>query len=181
MLKPMLKFVKINIQTMLTTCGVFLLSQGTPVFAENWSGRLTSMSIGSQTRQMVGGTPNTIPPSGLHFGYDLDLGQIVLGGEVEVEAPHGQDENVEPPEMQRLRLRAGYDFGQTLGYLSVGGVRAETEHQDETGAVVGIGLTYSLNQNVRLGGEVLYQDISGLDQAGLRRGNSFSLRASFRF
>jgi len=165
----------------LAVSAVMALVCSTPVSSGDWSGFLLGASIGrheARTSSMTG-RDNAVP--GLHLGYDLDFGQLVLGGEVEVERAQMQVGSVEIQDMQRIKLRAGYDFGQVLGYMTVGGVRAESGQNQDIGAVVGVGLSYSLNQNLQLGGELLYQDIDGLNPGGFMRSNSLSLRASFRF
>lgn len=172
---------KINKRIGLAATVLTVLASGTPATSGDWSGFFLGASIahhGADTNS-VSGQYSGVP--GLHLGYDLDFGQLVLGGEVEIERAQFQAGSVEIQEMQRIKLRAGYDFGRTLGYVTLGGVRAETEQDHATGAVVGVGLTYSLNQNLQVGGELLYQDIDGLEAGGLRRSNSLSLRASFRF
>jgi len=158
-----------------------MLALGTPATSGDWSGFFLGASVARHDARTNSDSGHDARAAGLHLGYDLDFGQLVLGGEVEVESAQVQVGSVETQDMRRIKLRAGYDFGQTLGYITLGGVRAETEQDHDTGAVVGLGLSYSLNQNFELGGELLYQDIDALEPGGLRRSNTVSLRASFRF
>ena len=157
------------------------LAVATPVTSADWSGFLLGASIARQNASMDSSTGHDAGAAGLHLGYDLDFGQLVLGGELEVERAQIQLGSIETQEMQRIKLRVGYDFGQTLGYVAIGGVRAETELDDDIGAVIGLGMSYSLNQNLRVGGEILHQEVNGLENGGMMRSTSLSLRASFRF
>jgi len=172
---------QIGKRTCLAVTAVLTLVFAMPVSAGDWSGFLLGASIGRHDARSNSMTGRDSSVPGLHLGYDLDFGRLVLGGEVEVERAQLQVGSVETQDMQRIKLRAGYDFGQTLGYVTVGGVRAESGQTQDLGAVFGVGLSYSLNQNLQLGGELLYQDIDGLNPGGLMRSNSLSLRASFRF
>lgn len=167
--------------TCIGTYAVAMLALGTPASSGDWSGFFLGASVARHDARTDTASGHDSSAPGLHLGYDLDFGQLVLGGEVEVENAQVQIGSVETQEMRRVKLRAGYDFGRTLGYITLGGVRAESEQEHDTGTVVGLGLSYSLNQNFELGGELLYQDIDALEPGGLRRSNTVSLRASFRF
>jgi len=124
-------------------------------------------------QQGIGATPG----QSFHLEYDHDFGRLVIGGDLAVDGGPGSSAEDTVPE---LRLRAGYDLGDTLGYVTVG-----TETQGESGereerAVVGVGLTYSLNRALRLSGEYLHEtDRSARpDTTG---GDRISLTASFSF
>lgn len=120
---------------------------------------------------------------GLHAGYDYDFGSFVLGGEVEYQE-HDFDSTggLDSDSTTRLKVRAGYDAGTTLIYGVAGGVQADTNMGSETGYTVGVGAEYKVTDNVSLGAEYLYDDVSDVDGAGTDySGNSISARVNYRF
>ncbi|MFS4579822.1 outer membrane protein [Phaeobacter sp. C3_T13_0] len=151
----------------------------TPVLAEDWSGVFLGASI-TQSHQSQSDTGSTTA-SGLHLGYDHDFGRLVLGGEIEVDRSGRASVSPQEDHTHRVKLRAGYDMGQTLGYVTIGSARNETATDSDNGAVYGLGVSYSLNRALRLSGEYLHQDAN--DGAALQAPSRdiLSIRASFRF
>ncbi|SPJ25901.1 outer membrane protein [Palleronia abyssalis] len=129
---------------------------------------------------------------GAFAGYQYDFGNFVLGGELDLNAANldfddddffGDDLNVDFDDdgdtddggasfdqIHRLKLRAGYDAGNTLIYGVVGAAYAEAEIFDEdysdTGYVLGAGVDYKVAPNVTVGGEVLYHEWNDFDDTG---------------
>ena len=68
---------------------------------------------------------------GVHAGYNRDLGDWVVGAEVDYDRvdanlSRGGAGGEELDSIARLKLRAGYDLGPTLLYATAGSARAET-------------------------------------------------------
>ncbi len=126
---------------------------------------------------------------GAHAGYDYDFGSFVLGGEIEISGFDVNDSatSTEVDSVSRLKLRAGYDAGAFLPYVTAGVAQLNTSGAplgdvDDTGAFYGLGLDYRVNDELRFGGEVLQHEFdgyagSGLDVDALTAG----LRVSFDF
>ena len=118
---------------------------------------------------------------GLAFSADRDYGRLVLGGS------YSRGSILQNPGFgdlagsERLSLRAGYDFGQSLGYISVGRhLGLEGEGSDKTDTL-GIGVRVSLNRALQLTGEYLHHAPS---VSGATHGQSpsrISIGAAFQF
>lgn len=120
---------------------------------------------------------------GLHAGYDHDFGSFVLGGELEYQAhDFDTDAGFSSDSATRLKLRAGYDAGNTLIYAVAGGVNVDSNMGDDTGYTVGLGAEYKVTDKVSVGAEYLYDDISDFNDSGEDyTGNSISARVNYRF
>jgi outer membrane immunogenic protein len=150
--------------------------------AGDWTGVSLGASLGWNDASGPGLLQGEDSSFGLHLGYDRDFGNYVLGGEIELENSDLNIGTVTLDSVSRIKLRAGYDFGSALGYVTVGGANAETSIGNESGTVFGLGLSYSINDQFSIGGEVLRQNFDALDGTGGDTDvDSVSLRASFRF
>ncbi|MEO0633037.1 MAG: porin family protein, partial [Pseudomonadota bacterium] len=82
----------------------------------------------------------------------------------------------------RLKLRAGYDFGLVLGYLTAGVAEVDTTLGDEGGDFYGIGFAYQINDQYLIGAEVLEHSFDNIGGSGVNAdATTFTLRGSFRF
>lgn len=151
----------------------------TPVLAGDWGGFLIGGSISQYSRADSAGSDSRAP--GLHFGYNRDYGRLVLGGELEVDRAEISLGATDTEEMRRIKLRAGYDFGDTLGYVTFGGVRAEAAQDHSDGSVIGFGISYSLDNALQLSGEFLHHSLNRNASNPESSSNALSLRASFQF
>lgn len=155
-----------------------------PAMADgNWTGGYVGGQIGNLDVNGTGTADGDDTAYGLFAGYDLDLGQWVLGGEVEIDFT---DLNLSGAasvdSVARLKLRAGYEFGQVLGYVTGGAARLDSTLGNDTGGFLGVGLAYRLNGPVTIGGEVLYDKFDNINGSGIDAdATSVSLRAAFRF
>lgn len=124
---------------------------------------------------------------GAFAGYQYDFGSFVLGGELDLNASNldfddddfgdffddaeEDDEEVSIDQIHRLKMRAGYDAGNTLIYGVAGAAYAEAEAFGEdlsdTGYVLGAGVDYKVTPNVVVGGEVLYHKFDDFDDTGI--------------
>lgn len=126
---------------------------------------------------------------GIHAGYDYDFGTFVVGGELELSGFDVTDTvtATSVDSVTRLKLRAGYDAGQFLPYVTAGVAQLNTSGAplgdvDDTGSFYGVGMDYKMTDNIRVGGEILQHDFdsyagSGLDVDALTAG----VRVSFEF
>jgi predicted porin len=127
---------------------------------------------------------------GAHAGYDYDFGWFVLGGELEISGFDVSDTatTTDLDSVGRLKLRAGYDAGAFLPYVTAGVAQLYTSGAtlgdvDDTGSFYGIGVDYRVRNGLRVGGEVLQHDFNdyansaGLDVDAL----TANVRVSFEF
>lgn len=124
---------------------------------------------------------------GVHAGYLYDLGNIVLGGELDYDmtdiafiAPA-----VDLNSVARLKLRVGYDAGSFQPYVTAGAAQADVSGAiDGTsdGAFAGLGVDYNLSDSFRVGGEVLAHQFDDLAGSGVDvEATTLTLRASYAF
>lgn len=111
---------------------------------------------------------------GIHVGYDYDFGSFVLGGEVELSGFDVTDTNTATSidSVARLKLRAGYDAGDFLPYLTAGVAQLNTSGAplgdvDDDGTFYGVGIDYRMGGNIRVGAEVLQHDFDDYAASGL--------------
>ncbi len=125
---------------------------------------------------------------GVHAGYMYDLGNVVVGGELDYDATNIEDAttDIALDGVARLKLRAGYDAGQWLPYVTLGAAQAYTSgalDADDTGSFAGVGVAYQMTDNILVGGEVLqhqfedFDDTDGLDLDA----TTATARVSFQF
>lgn len=132
---------------------------------------------------------------GLHVGYMYDLGNFVLGAEVDYDQINfeelsasfegfSESENIdEDGTIARLKFRAGYNAGRFLPYVTAGVVRLEDDDSESTdGTFFGAGAAFKATENILIGGEVLQHQFDDAFDTGLDvEATTVSLRASYRF
>lgn len=158
----------------------------------DWGGLYVGGSLGfAGVNDIVGTFADDVdgPTLGAHAGYEYDFGSFVLGGEIEISGFHVTDSAAETEidSVSRLKLRAGYDAGALLPYVTAGVAQLNTSGAhlgdvDDTGSFYGLGLDYRMSDELRFGGEILQHNFndfaaSGLDIDALTAG----LRVSFDF
>ena len=151
----------------------------------DWTGFYTGLQLGQTDIDSDSGALDGDDTSyGFHAGYDYDFGQFVLGGELDYDKTDidlgATGESVDS--VARAKLKAGYDFGNTLVYATAGAARADTSVGDETGPFAGLGVTHKITERYTIGGEVLqhkFDDVAG--GADDLDATTISVRGSMRF
>lgn len=127
---------------------------------------------------------------GAHAGYLYDLGNIVLGGELDLDGTEIEDEtaDVALDTVTRAKLRLGYDAGDFLPYLTGGIAQARTSSGtaafdgDDTGGFAGLGAEYRISDGIRIGGEFLRHQFDDYNGSGVDiEANTATARVSFQF
>lgn len=125
---------------------------------------------------------------GAHAGYLYDFGQWVLGGELDIDGTEIEQDGVEVDTVTRAKLRAGYDAGDWLPYITGGIAQLRTSSAnpafdgDDTGAFGGLGLEYRVSPSIRVGGEVLRHQFEDYNGSGSDiDATTASARVSFQF
>jgi outer membrane immunogenic protein len=129
---------------------------------------------------------------GLFGGYRYDFGNIVVGGELDL---NFADIDLDDPtgatvgtldQVYRLGAEVGYDAGPALIYGTVGVAQASATvggvGLDDTGYFYGAGVDYLVTDQIVLGAEVLQHEFEDLDGSGLdASATTFGINAAFRF
>ncbi|MEL7166651.1 MAG: outer membrane beta-barrel protein [Pseudomonadota bacterium] len=158
-------------------------STAAPGIGGDWTGPYAGVQFGYIDVDGTGGADGDDALFGVHAGYQYDFGTFVLGGEVDYD---GTDVNLAGAatvdSVARLKLRAGYDFGLVLGYLTAGVAEVDTTLGDEGGNFYGIGFAYQISDQYLIGAEVLEHSFDNIGGSGVNAdATTFTLRGSFRF
>lgn len=110
---------------------------------------------------------------GVHAGYLYDFGSFVLGGEVDVDGTNIESDapidGVDVEAIARAKVLLGYDAGVFMPYLAVGAAQASLSGDvdaEDTGSFAGLGMTYQVNDSMRVGAEVLQHEFEEFDDNG---------------
>lgn len=155
-----------------------------PAAAEDWTGVYAGAGFGWGDIDGSGTLNGHDSTFGLHLGYDYDFGDWVIGGELDYNwADIDLGTGVGTAEdLASLKFKAGYDFGDVMGYAVLGGSRAYTSFGNDTGMVYGVGAVYAINDQWTLSGEVLRHDFDSFNGTGVDAdADVIQIRASFRF
>lgn len=151
----------------------------------DWTGFYTGLQLGYADIDGDGGLSGDDNTYGFHAGYDYDLGDWVIGGELDYDKADIDLNSgaASIDSVARLKFKAGYDLGNTLIYATAGAARADTSVGDETGPFAGLGVTYRVSDQFSIGGEVLehrFDDVGGIAGNDVDA-TTFTLRGSYRF
>lgn len=121
---------------------------------------------------------------GGHVGYNYDLGSIVLGGELEAKGTNDFENDASGLELEnvlRAKVRAGYDAGAFLPYVTGGYAQATVNGDDDDGLFYGVGVDYAFSDSITVGGEYLRHEFEDFDDGGDITADTVSLRVSYNF
>ena len=151
----------------------------------DWTGFYTGLQLGYADIDGDGGLAGDDNTYGFHAGYDYDMGDWVIGGELDYDKTdidlNGGAASID--NVARLKFKAGYDLGNTLIYATAGAARADTSVGNETGPFAGLGVAYRVNERFSVGAEVLehrFDDVGGIAGNDVDA-TTISLRGSYRF
>ena len=149
----------------------------------DWTGAYAGVQLGYGDVNGTGGADGDDGLYGVHFGYDYDFGTFVLGGEVDYDfADIDLNGAATVDSVARLKLRAGYDFGRTLGYVTAGVADVDTSLGSESGAFYGIGAVYQISDRYTVGAELLEHNFDDISGTGVDAdATTFTVRGSIRF
>ncbi|MCF6443517.1 outer membrane protein [Nereida sp. MMG025] len=121
---------------------------------------------------------------GLSLGYDLDLGNWVVGGGLDFDVTDidiGGATDLDS--VLRLKLRGGYDLGESLIYGTGGWAQADTSDiGSDDGYFIGAGYEQFITDTITVGGEVLYHDFDDFDGSGIDvRATTAQVKLNYRF
>ncbi|WP_333683922.1 outer membrane protein [Pontibaca methylaminivorans] len=137
--------------------------------------------------------------AGIHGGYLYDLGQWVVGGELDYDRTNISDDGgpagkMKLKNMARAKALVGYDLGDGLVYGTVGAFRGELrdnaagwlgtpdEKHTDNGWLAGLGYKHKFTENWIGGVEALYHKKSDFDDTGFdMKLTTISARISYKF
>ncbi|MBJ3763501.1 porin family protein [Maribius pontilimi] len=157
-----------------------------PAATPNWTGGYAGLSLGYGTGSAeVEDDEDTTAVDesadidfdgaigGVFAGYNYDLGNAVVGAELDLNAANFDlDDDVGSiDEVHRLKLRGGFKAGSALIYGVAGAAYASAEvlgdDFSDTGWLVGLGVDYLVTDNIVAGAEVLYHQFDDFDDTGI--------------
>jgi outer membrane immunogenic protein len=125
---------------------------------------------------------------GIHGGYRWDFGQFVFGTELDYDAADislgGGAGSLD--DVTRAKLVGGADLGSSLLYATTGyayaTAEAGTQSLSDDGWFYGGGLTFAVNDQWTIGGEILQHDFGNFDGSGIDfDALTATARVGFRF
>lgn len=168
-----------------------VVAEPAPVFAgRDWTGGYAGAQLGygDLDTDGAGGVDGDGIIGGVHAGYDFDLGDWVLGGGLDYDAADIDlsDDAGDLNDVVRLKLRGGYDLGDTLIYGTTGLAWADADiggdSFDDQGYFIGVGAERFVTDNMTVGGELLYHDFDDFDDTDVDiQATTLQARVSWRF
>ncbi|MGH1454820.1 MAG: outer membrane protein [Paracoccaceae bacterium] len=148
----------------------------------DWTGGYIGGELGYGDAS-IGGANGDGVVGGVIAGYDYDFGNWVVGAGIDYDFGDINMGGTSIDNIARLKLRAGYDTGPGLIYLTAGGAQAYTSNLgDDTGYFAGVGYEHMLNDKFSVGGEVLYHEFEDFNGSGTDLdGTTLQVRAAYRF
>ena len=153
--------------------------------ADDWTGSYIGLQVGRGTADVEGDLDVTT--YGAHAGYLRDLGNYVIGAEIDNDRAEIENEPTDGNRVTRLKAIAGYDAGRFMPYTVAGVANLRLEDgdgsvSDNRGSVYGAGFSYKLTSRFRVGAEVLRHDFNDIDDSTLDADvTTMSLKGSFSF
>lgn len=149
----------------------------------DWTGAYAGAQLGYGDVNGTGAADGDDVLFGVHLGYNYDFGTYVLGAELDYDdADIDLNGAATVDSVTRLKLRAGYDFGRTLGYVTAGVADVDTSLGSETGEFFGIGATYLINERYTVGAELLEHNFDDISGTGVDAdATTLTVRGSIRF
>ena len=118
-------------------------------------------------------------------GYNYDMGNVVLGGELEYGGAKLTDPNtgISFKSLARIKGKVGYDAGNFLPYVTAGaGYLSTNANGNGWGWNAGGGLDYAVSDTITVGGEVLYNRWNNFNGSGTQiNATTATARVSFNF
>lgn len=150
----------------------------------DWSGAYGGVQLGYGMATASGGLDGNGAVGGLTLGYDRDFGSFVMGAAIDYDLADidlGGGVNVD--NITRLKLRAGYDMGQSLVYATAGAARADVATLGtDNGWLLGFGYERRLTETLSLGTELVYHKFDDFNDTGIDvEATTVQVKAIFRF
>ncbi|WP_299587390.1 outer membrane beta-barrel protein [uncultured Tateyamaria sp.] len=154
-----------------------------PALGGDWTGAYGGVQLGYGDVNGSGAADGDDVLGGVHLGYNYDFGTFVLGGELDYDfADIDLNGAASVDSVARLKLKAGYDFGPALGYVTAGVADVDTSIGSESGEFYGIGVAYQITDRYVVGAELLEHSFDDIGGSGVDAdATTLTLRGSIRF
>jgi outer membrane immunogenic protein len=144
------------------------------VASADWSGFYAGAQLGYGDADSNGaGLDGNGFLGGIHGGYRWDFGQVVVGTELDydtVDIGLGRDAG-SLDDVTRIKLMGGADLGNSLIYATTGAAYATatvgSQSLSDDGWFYGAGMTYAINDQWTVGGELLQHNFDNFDGSGV--------------
>ena len=152
---------------------------------DDWTGSYIGLEIGRGT--VDADVDLDVTTYGAHAGYLRDLGNYVIGAEIDNDRAKIEDEPTDGNRVTRLKAIVGYDAGKFMPYAVAGVANLRIEDgiggvYDNRGSVFGAGVAYKVNSQFRVGAEVLRHDFNDVNGTTLDANvTTFAVKASYSF
>ena len=148
----------------------------------DWSGAYAGVSVGAGGFDFANGlVTDDYANFGVHAGYLHDMGNVVVGGEIQ----HTQSElDTLAVDMESNRLKGilGYDAGAFMAYGVAGVADADINGTSDTMLVLGAGGSYAINDRFRVGAELIVEQNDDFNGSGIAVENQeIGLRMDYSF
>lgn len=141
----------------------------------DWSGAYVGAQLGYADIDSNGsGLDGHGTLGGVHGGYRWDMGQYVVGTELDWDKASidlGAVDGDTLDDVARLKLIGGAKFGRSLVYGTVGAAHASATvagaELSDTGYFIGAGMDYAISDKWSVGGELLEHRFNDFDGSGV--------------
>lgn len=147
-----------------------------PTPRRDWSGFFIGGNLDFRN-----GAPVVDAPISLHVGRDMQYGDAVFGGELEISDADAGAPGNNITFMTRAKLRSGQVVGETLYYVTAGAVRSESIAGPAYGVLAGVGAEFAIAKRWRVGAELLHHHFPDYRGNGSHNVQTVSARISYRF
>ncbi|WP_282077201.1 hypothetical protein [Epibacterium ulvae] len=137
---------------------------------------VSSLSLAEETSGFFLGAASSENPTGLGFWSTLPrerLPRTNFSSAMENQSSQQNTDDI----FDDLQLRAGYDFGTALGFLSL----QQGEMGEKKTPEIGIGLIFPLGNNLQISGQVSRTGLLEDGQSRRDGDSAFSVGATFQF
>lgn len=159
--------------------GFLFVATAVPAQSGDWTS--ASVTVGRSAERPAATGITLFGRDGLQLEADRDYGALVVGGSFSQGLPGRQVGIPLYTETERVDLRAGYDFGRTLGYVTLGSHEDPSWQGGGSGETFGIGLRVSINRALQLTGEFLHHSFRASETDDRQQVETLAVRAAFRF
>ncbi|WP_068116181.1 outer membrane protein [Tropicimonas marinistellae] len=154
-----------------------------PVAAQsssNWTGGYVGLQFGYG--ELRDGLDGDSAIGGVTAGYDWDFGDWVVGVGADVNFGRLETSAGDLDSLTRLKVRGGYDFGNTLLYATTGAsYAASSDLNDDWGYFAGVGIEKMLSDTVSLTGEVATHRFDSYRDYGRVNATTATIGVNYRF
>lgn len=153
-----------------------------PVMAPSWDGFYAGLAYGTGEFDYDDATYDTDVYGG-QVGYLRDLGNVVVGGELQyvVQSPDVAGANLDDGSTTRIKGILGYDGGRVMPFVSAGVANVDSAFGDSgSGYTYGVGAEVKVTERIRAGVEYVADEVDDLGGAAYSN-SEILLRVNFQF